>query len=326
VKVANVAVWGLGPHAIKNILPSLNSCPELRLYGVCSRNSATVSRVASQYQCQSWADSVAMLKDQAVDVVYLSTPIGLHAMQGKSVLLAHKHLWCEKPLATDLKQTLELAGISRANGVSLAEAFMYLYHPQFGRLRQIIESGRLGDLQQVTIRFGIPPLDKPGFRGDPSLGGGAFLDVGSYLTSAITGLLGAAEPEVLFSEITKSSGSPVDTSGQAILSYPVLGNPVNIILEWGINRAYRNEIDLWGSGGSVTSERVFSKPADYVPKFRFLDLHGNESFEFGQPENHFLTMFGVFLQLTHDAKAAERERIDIVRRAGLLDKIQRKKI
>jgi len=326
VNASNVVVWGLGPHAIKNILPSLKACPEIRLYGVCSRDAATVSRFASQFQCMGWVDSNAMLQDRMVDVVYLSTPTGLHAVQGKSVLLSNKHLWCEKPLTTNLAQALELVSLSRERGVSLAEGFMYLYHPHFVRLQEIIESERLGSLQRVTIRFGIPPLDKPGFRNDAGLGGSAFLDVGSYLISAITALLAGAEPEVLFSEIAAPSGSPVDTSGQAILRFPGSGNPVNVILEWGINRAYRNEIDLWGATGSVSSERVFSKPADYVPKFRFLDRHGNESYEFGRAANHFSAMFRAFCELNHDSKAAESERIKIIRRADLTDRIQRTKI
>lgn len=326
MNVANVAVWGLGPHAIKNILPALKACPEVNLYGVCSRDANTVSRLAAEYQCKGWADSSAMLQDRMVKVVYLSTPIGLHAAQGKSVLLARKHLWCEKPLATNLTQAFELVSLSRKNGVSLAEGFMYLYHPHFLHLREILSSGRLGNLQQLSLRFGIPPLDKPGFRTDAALGGGAFLDVGSYLISAVTALLPGSAPEVLLSEITVSSGSPVDTSGQAILRYPGSKDPVNVILEWGINRAYRNEIDLWGSTGSVSSERVFSKPPDYVPKFRYLDLHGDESHELGHAANHFVAMFQTFCEFTHNPQAAESERFEIVRRAELIEKIQRNKI
>ncbi len=326
MNVANVAVWGLGPHAIKNILPALKEYPGVSLCGICSRNADIVSRLATQYECMGWVDSASMLQDRMVDVVYLSTPIGLHASQGKSVLLANKHLWCEKPLATNLTQALELVSLSRENGVSLAEGFMYLYHPQFVHLQEIIESGRLGSLQQVTLRFGIPPLDKPGFRNNAGLGGGAFLDVGSYPISAITALLAGAELEVLFSEIAVSSGSPVDTSGQAILRYSGSGNPVNVILEWGINRAYRNEIDLWGATGSVSSERVFSKPADHVPKFRFLDLSGNESYEYGRAGNHFVAMLNAFRGFALNPEVAESERITIIRRAELIDKIQRSKI
>jgi predicted dehydrogenase len=266
-----------------------------------------------------------MLQDPRLEVVYLSTPIGLHAVQGKAVLASKRHLWCEKPIAASPGQALELVNLSREHGVTLAEGFMYLHHAQFARLREIVDSGQLGQLQQVTIRFGIPPLDNPGFRNDPALGGGAFLDVGSYPISAVDALLGGSDPEVLYSGIVVPPGSPVDTSGRAFLRYPGSGSPVDAILEWGINRAYRNEIDLWGSTGSVSTDRIFSKSADYVPKFRFLDRTGIESFESGRAENHFLAMFRRFHELTSDGEAAERERVAIVRRAGLINQIERSK-
>ena len=267
-----------------------------------------------------------MLQDRSVDIVYLSTPIGLHAAQGTSVLLANKHLWCEKPLATNLAQAFELVRISRERGVTLAEGFMYLYHSHFLQLREIVCSGRIGSLKQVTIRFGIPPLEIPGFRNQAALGGGAFLDVGSYTISAITALLAGSAPEVLLSEIVVAPGSSVDTTGQGILRYQASGNPVNVILEWGSNCAYRNEIDLWGSTGSVASEHIFSKPPDYIPKFRFLDLRGKENYEDGRAENHFVAMFKAFRGFIHSPEAAEGERIEIIRRADLIDKIQRSRI
>lgn len=321
-----MAVWGIGPHALKNILPAIGVCPGLSLYGVCSRNLESVSKAASQFQCKGWGDPVDMLEDKLIDIVFLSTPIGLHAIQGKAVLQAGKHLWCEKPLAMNLGQTLELERLSRERGLSLAEGFMYLYHSQFARLKQIVDVGMLGTLRCINVRFGIPPLERPGFRNNAALGGGAFLDVGSYLVSATVALLGEGRAEVLFSEISSTAESPVDTSGLAFLRYIFsTGMSVDVILEWGIDRAYRNEIDLWGDVGSVSSERFFSKAPDYVPKFRFLDRHGNESFELGRSENHFSAMFEAFIGLARDARLADQERMEIVRRAELVDKIQRAK-
>ena len=326
MNVINVVVWGLGPHAIKNILPALTMCPGVCLYGICSRNADIVSRFTARYECKGWVDSGPMLEDPKVDVVYLSTPIGLHASQGRSVLLADKHLWCEKPLAENLAQASDLVHLSRERRISLAEGFMYLYHPQFLQLRGILDSGRLGHLQHVTVRFGIPALDSPGFRNHPALGGGAFLDVGSHPISAIVSLLPEHNPEVLLSATFVAPGSPVDTKGQAILRCSGSGNPVDVTLEWGINCSYRNEIDLWGSKQSVTSEYFFSKPSDYVPKFRFLDLNGNESFEYGRAANHFVAMLSAFRGFVANPDAAEAERIAIIRRAELIDKIQRRKI
>ena len=259
-----------------------------------------------------------MLADPAGEVVYVSTPIGLHAFHGRSVLNANKHFWCEKPLAETLADVLDLESLSRERGLSLAEGYMYLYHPQFGYLRELVDSGVLGQVRSITCRFGIPPLERPGFRSDPELGGGAFLDVGSYLISATTALFRETTPAVLYSRIDTASGSRVNTGGQAVLRSQ---SGVYITLEWGVDCAYRNEIDVWGSEGSVSSDRIFSKAADYVPRFRFVDLKGREEFRTGRAGNHFGSMFESFRTLVDNPLAAEGERGEIVRRAHLMNEI-----
>ena len=294
MKDIQVAVWGLGSHAVRNILPALQMCPGVNLYGVCSRNREVLARIAREVACQDWSEPAPMLADPNVDAVYLSTPIGLHAVQGRTVLLADKHLWCEKPLTEDAEQATALLRLSRERGVTLGEGFMYLYHPQFIYLQAVLHSAKLGHVHSISCRFGIPPLQHPGFRNDPQLGGGAFLDVGSYPISAVTSLFPDSDPDILLAEIVATPGSPIDSSGRAVLRYD---NDVVATLEWGINCAYRNEIDVWGNQGSVYSDRVFSKPADYVPRFRFLDLHGNESYASGEAENHFLAMLKSFRSL-----------------------------
>ncbi|MDP3667447.1 MAG: Gfo/Idh/MocA family oxidoreductase [Sediminibacterium sp.] len=314
-----VVVWGLGPHAIKNILPAVKACSGMELYGVCSRNNDMVSKVTKEYGCSGWNTSFEMLKDDNVDVVYLATPTGLHFNHGREILLASKHFWCEKPLAQSLNQVEGLLDVSQKQNVTVAEGFMYLYHPQFLHLQQILKSGKLGKINNINCRFGIPPLDRPGFRNNPDLGGGAFLDVGSYLISAISSLLIDSDIDVLFSEIKFSSSLPVDTFGCAVLS---IANETYITLEWSTNNSYRNEIDIWGSRGSVSTTRIFSKPYDYVPYFKFSDLHGNENSEMGKSANHFLEMFSSFRDILFDSKKAEKERFMILRRARLMNKIQ----
>jgi NDP-hexose-3-ketoreductase len=315
----SVAVWGLGPHALKNILPALRVARGIELCGVCTRNSEVLTRTVKEFQCRSWSVPSEMLEDGTVDAVYLSTPIGLHASQGLSVLEAGKHLWCEKPLAETSAQASGLVRVSRERGLTLAEGFMYLYHPQFLEIQKLMKSGELGCIHSITCRFGIPLLDRPGFRLNAQLGGGAFLDVGSYPISAMVSLFPDSDPEIPYSEIIRGAGALVDSAGRAILRYP---NGVLASLSWAVGVAYRNEIDFWGSDGSLTSERIFSKPADYVPQFRYLDCHGGEIKRAGIPENHFVAMFNAFRGLVEDASKAEAERIMIERRARLANRIR----
>jgi dTDP-3,4-didehydro-2,6-dideoxy-alpha-D-glucose 3-reductase len=278
-----------------------------------------LAEAASQWRCQGWEDAAEMLEAPAVDAIFLATPIGLHAAQGALALHAGKHLWCEKPLTGTATQTSALADLSRSRGLSLAEGFMYLYHPHFRDLAEMVTGGDLGVVRSVTCRFGIPPLERPGFRDRPELGGGAFLDVGCYPVSAISELFPDASANVLFAELVAGAGSAVDSEGRALLR---LGEEVAVGLEWRIGSAYRNEIDCWGTEGSVCTERIFSKSADYVPRYRLLDRQGQESFRSGTPQNHFVAMLAAFAGMVADPAAAEAERRAVVRRAQLMELIR----
>lgn len=315
----NIAVWGLGPHAIKNLLPAISAVSGLRLQGVCSRNAEVVDAISGQYSCMGWTDADKLLANQSVDAVFLSTPAGLHVSQGQSVLNAGKHFWCDKPMARNVDEAELLLALSQSAGVTLAEGFMYLHHPQFRDLERLVTSGQLGELHTVTSRFGIPRLARPGYRNNPALGGGAFFDVGVYPLSATVALFPTLEFNVTFAEILSEPGSAVDTEGRAVLRPQ---GPGSALLEWRTGSAYRNEIDIWGSQGSVFTERVFSKPADYVPSLRILDERGVARYAPSNAADHFALMFGAFLRLVGNDRLAEQERNAIARRARLLGTIQ----
>jgi len=313
-----VVVWGLGRHAINKILPAVSAVSGLELYGVCSRNARSVSSYSEMWKCKGWTEASAMLRDTGADIVYVATPIGLHAEHGKQVLDARKHLWCEKPLTCQLQHTLELLESSRRHGLSICEGLMYLHHSQFRQLSNYITEGRLGSIKSIGCRFGIPRLEHAGFRLDPVLGGGALFDVGYYPMSAIQALFPEENADVSYANIVTRNGFAVDTDGHAVIA---LSGGAVASLEWGIHCAYRNEIDIWGEKGSLSTDKIFSKPADYIPVFHFRDMQGAETTEYGEAKDHFVSMFQDFRGMIDDLRAADAERGHIARRAELLDRV-----
>jgi predicted dehydrogenase len=262
-----------------------------------------------------------MLANPEVEVVFVSTPIGLHAEHGRRVLNAGKHLWCEKPLTTRLDATMHLVDIAQQKRLSICEALMYLHHPQFQQLTACVTSGRLGRVLSIGSRFGIPRLESPGFRTNPDLGGGALFDVGCYPVSAIHALFPDHETRVVQSRIGTRDGSPVDTDGWTVME---VTNGVTAHLEWRINSAYRNEMTLWGTEGSVTTRQIFSKQPSWVPEFEFCDLRGVATIESGVAANHFVTMLERFADITVEAADGSAERTRILRTAAAMDNIWRR--
>jgi len=316
MSLLNVAVWGLGRHARNRILPVLFSMEKINLIGVCSRDGEVVKKCAEQWDCYGWTKPEKMLNSIEVDVVYIATPIGTHFSLAEQAIEADKHVWCEKPLTCNYGDTQTLVSLSEKKSKTLAESFMYLHHPQFQRVKKFINNSK--QIRSVICRFGIPALDKPGFRNDPKLCGGALWDVATYTVSALLSLFPNQEVKVLFSEVLTKEGSKVDNEGRVILSF---SQGLTAYLEWGVGIAYRNEIDLWGVDGSLFTDKIFSKPKEYYPEYRVRDLNGNEHIEREKSVEQFACMFDNFAKMTSKRDGAVTERKNILQRAKLMNDI-----
>jgi dTDP-3,4-didehydro-2,6-dideoxy-alpha-D-glucose 3-reductase len=312
----NIAVWGLGNHARKRILPALFAIDEIKLIGVCSRNGEVVETCAKQWHCYGWNDPKRMLNSTEVDVVYIATPIGVHFPQAKQAIEAGKHVWCEKPLTCRYIDTHTLVSLAKERGKVITESFMYLYHSQFHRVKKFVDDSN--GVYSVICRFGIPALERPGFRNSSELCGGALWDVATYTVSALLSLFPNQRVEVIFSEVLTKKGLQVDNEGRAVLKF---SHGTTAYLEWGVGVGYKNEIDLWTKNGSFFTDKIFSKPKEYLPQYKIRDLNGNESLENGEKSEQFIDMFHNFLQIVNDKEQARIERENILKRAKLMNDI-----
>ena len=317
-----VAIWGLGKHAINNIIPAIANSTYLELYGCHSRNQQIVKDCSIKWGCSSWDTTEDMLMDSNLDIIYLSTPPGLHYEQGMRVLQSDKHLWCEKPITLDFEQTKELVHCSEKRSLSLCEGLMYLYHPQFIRLKEYLDNKTLGKIKTIHCRFGahwILSSATPGFRFNKKLGGSSLFDVGCYPLSIILALFPDEEINILDSEITKTDSDSVDLDGSVNLK---IGSQINCFLEWAYNRAYRNDIDIWGEEGSLYADNIFSKKTNYKPQFLLRDLYGNQTKEVIESSNHFEKMLEHFFHSLNDKTKTDEERKRVINLSKLLEKIK----
>jgi len=123
---------------------------------------------------------------------------------------------------------------------------------------------------------------------------------------------------VVMARVGVRGQAAVDTDGSAVLE---LSNGVLAHLEWCINCAYRNEITVWGTAASVTTDQIFSKPPTYVPEFRVRDLRGAERTEAGEAADHFVAMLEHFAAIANGRADADAERARLERTAAVLDEI-----
>ena len=311
----NIAVWGIGRHAQNRILPAINASSFMELIGVCSRNITVVSQCSDTWDCIGWTNPDEMLSNPEVNIVYISTPIGIHYSMVKKTLNSGKHVWCEKPLTCNYDHTKELISLSKRKNRVLIEAFMYLHHPQFKRVLNFVNETK--NVTSIICRFGIPKLEKPGFRNKLNLCGGAFWDIASYNTSLILSLFPNQKIEVIFAEINKDN-TGLDVNGRSLLR---TSKGVTAYLEWSSGVAYKNEIDIWSEEGSFFTEKIFSKPKNYKPIYYLRDKNGNQSIEHEGEYEQFEEMINKFVKLMLNESKIAIERKKIVDRAKLMKAI-----
>lgn len=310
-----VGVWGLGQHALRNILPAIGRCSRAELVAVHTRNESVLRDVAGSTGIRAHAHPDDLLEDRAVDVVYLATPTGLHAAMAGRVIDAGKHLWCEKPLTDSYELTASLLADVRAAGLVALEADMFVHHPQFRQMLEIAGSGQLGSIVSATARFGFPHREGNDFRYSKELGGGALLDAGFYPVAAAVGLLGH-DLELAGSTIGFTEGIGVDTGGTAL----AISAAGAALLDWGFGRSYRSEINVWCEDGVVDLARAFAKPADLETRIAVRHQSGEETVYQVPPADHFALMLEHFAAVTSGALAFDSA--PILTRSRLLTDIR----
>jgi predicted dehydrogenase len=206
-------VLGAAWIADRAVLAALREARGSELLAIAARDEERARAMASRHGIpRVHADYAAVLADPAVDAVYLPLPNSLHLPWAQRALAAGKHVLCEKPLALNATEAVEMADAAAAAGRLLMEAVMYRFDP---RMRALAESLAGAEIRHVHAAFGFPIGAPENYRMRPELGGGALLDVGCYVADVARWLLG--EPERVEAVIHRDA---VDMSCAALLGYP----------------------------------------------------------------------------------------------------------
>jgi predicted dehydrogenase len=137
-----------------------------------------------------------------VDAIYVATPASLHREWAIAAIEAGKHVLCEKPFAANADDARRIAVVAGARpDVVVMEAYHWRYHPYVGQMREVIDSGVLGDVVRVEAAFDVPggEIPRDDIRWILALGGGSTMDLGCYPIQWVRWAVGA-DPEVVSAE------------------------------------------------------------------------------------------------------------------------------
>lgn len=208
--------------------------PALRVNGsaivaVGCRDAARGAAFAATHGIPRTVGYEELVARDDIDAIYNALPNHGHAPWTVKALHAGKHVLCEKPLALNAAEVMQMHEASLASGRLVLEAFMYRFHPQIERLRQLVSGGALGPLKWLRGSFTYSLRDMSDCRWDPALGGGALYDLGCYPLSLMR-LLAQGEPALLSmaSRLTEPAthGGRVDHAAHAVMRFDSAAGPV----------------------------------------------------------------------------------------------------
>lgn len=246
--VVNWGVLGYARIAKNSIIPAIARAGNARVYGVASRHRDELP--VGEWQ-KSYGDYAALLADDAIQAVYIPLPNSLHKEWVIRALEAGKHVLCEKPIGLTADEAREMQQVAKQHNRLLMEAFMYQYTDRVRVIKQVLESGELGELRHINVSFRFL-LDRPGtIKMQPALGGGALYDVGCYPVNFI-GMVTGRLP--VSCKAVSETEQGVDTNLSALLQYDD-GLIANI--HCGFNAFGRNYAEIIGTKGMLVVDKPF---------------------------------------------------------------------
>lgn len=185
----NLAILGAGRIAV-TMANTVNGMEDVNLYAVASRSLERAESFAKEHHVEkAYGSYEEMLRDEKVDLVYIATPHSHHCEQIKLCADFGKPVLCEKAFTVDAKEAKEALTYAKEKGVLVSEAMWVRYMPMTQTLRDILASGKIGEIVGLTANLGYAVMHKERIV-KPELGGGALLDLGVYTLNFATTVLG----------------------------------------------------------------------------------------------------------------------------------------
>jgi len=147
VAIIGCGYWG--PNLLRNLW-SLGGC---KVTAACDKDQERLSHMAQLYSgLHTTSDSDEILHDDSVDAVVIATPVFTHRDLGTSFLNAGKHVFVEKPLADSVAAGRDLVAAAKANDRQLMVGHTFVYSSPVRRIKEIINSGEIGDVLYISTR------------------------------------------------------------------------------------------------------------------------------------------------------------------------------
>lgn len=212
----NIGILGAGNIA-GMMARTLNGMEHAKSYAVAARDYDKAKEFAGKYGFEkAYGSYEEMLSDPEVVLVYVATPHSHHYEHMKLCLKHGKHVLCEKAFTANAREAREILELGKSKNLLVAEAIWTRYMPMRKTLDAILSSGIIGNVSSLTVNLGYVVGNFPRMQ-EPSLAGGALLDLGVYPINFASMVFGDKIKEVSSAAVLTEKG--VDTSNSITFIY-----------------------------------------------------------------------------------------------------------
>jgi predicted dehydrogenase len=249
-------ILGVAKIAMDKIIPAIQAGQTGQVVAIASRTLAKAEAAAARFAIpRAYGSYEELLADADVDAVYNPLPNHLHVPWSIRALEAGKHVLCEKPIARDAAEASQLITARERSGRLVQEAAMVRTHPRWLGAREIVRSGRIGELRSITGFFSYFNDSPTNVRHQPDMGGGGLLDIGFYPIT-MSRFIFEAEPIRVLGLLEIDPRFGVDRLASAILQFP----RGHAIFTCSTQLAPHQNLDILGTLGRIGVEIPWSMP------------------------------------------------------------------
>ncbi len=289
MKKIKFGVLGRSNHFQSRVLNPVSKLENAEIYAIASRDETRAKDFAAGHGIPRFYGSYEkMLEDNDIDAVYIPLPNSMHLEWIKKCADAGKHIICEKPLCLNTKETEKALAHAHKKGVSIMEAFMYKFHPQWIRAASLVKSKEIGEIRTIHVFFGYDNRDSANIRNMKELGGGAILDIGCYAVSTARFLFDA-EPARVMGIIDYDREFKTDILASGTLDF---ANGSRSLFTVGTQIVPFQKVEVFGTGGYFAIEIPFNMPPEKPAKIYLKNQSGERIIEEGPADQYGLEFSG----------------------------------
>lgn len=313
-----LGVMGCAEFASRAMIPAFIDCNEISLVAVASRTEAKAKKFSTQFGCESLVGYESLLDREDIEAIYMPLPTGIHDEWVKKTIAAGKHILVEKTFAENHESATTLVDSARKKNCLIIENFLFPHHSQHAWVLDKVAKGEVGDIHLVRSTFGFPPLSETDFRYNPSLGGGALLDVGAYVVKTARIFLGNSL-ELLGATLKYDEKTGVDIYGDAMLKN-ASGQVAQV--SFGFDYFYQCHYELLGTKGKLVVERAFTPPPGFQPSVR-IEHQGDRQNISLPADNHYINMSRFFATTIRSESNWAEHYDSLLKQSKLIDAIRK---